>query len=278
MVLTITAPLWSDISDRTERKLGVSSARLNFDGVAVELQMSGNDGLTVTSKPWWSQHGWGYVLLVDDFEGTLKWRQMAGTVTKASDPTFVLEGTSAMKLVTGAIAGNGASADIRSIAPRNAVSWQGIEFWWDLTAAADATPRDFYMFWVIQDRWFNYTVTFGIRYLNYDATVQRRKFQYWSSGGAWADFMIPINRQIRIADPMFNYFMLVLERAGAAGYTYRLFGYGAESYNMVGIAGQAGAFGAAEQNITIACTTDAAAATTLYVDAFSLQDRTRGPA
>lgn len=273
MVLTVTAPLWSDISDRTARDLGFVRAYQECTESNEALPMAGNDGIIVSSKPWWSRHDYGEICLEDDFEGTLKWSQIAGAVTKASDPTFVHAGTSAMKMVTGAVAADQAMATI-SLTPLIAAwKYKQIELWWAFSAAAATTPRDFYIKWNVMDRAQNNGMQFGLRYLNYDATVVQKKLQYWNAAGAWANFAPPVNRTVAVTSPMFKYVLFMIGHSPGVNYTYDAIQFDNHAnLTLRGVAGQALAFDYDYQSVSLVTDTDAAFATTVYVDSFSLAD------
>lgn len=277
MVLTITAPLWSDISDRSARQLGLAYMQMYDYGSPEPLHMAGNDGLIVSPKPWWAHHGYGEVHTQDDFEGTLKWRNLGGTISKASDPTFVHDGTSSMKMVTGAIANNIASAGIELVPPTSGTHYIKMELWWCLNAAAATTPQSFMVQWEIQDRTFNLQYAFGFRYLNYLATVYQAKRQYWNSAGAWADIPAPGARPIRTTTPMFNYLLFILKRTTGGAITYDSIAHNNALQFLTGVGGQTSAFSVDMQAVSVTCVTDAAAATTAYVDSFIVEERARGP-
>jgi len=263
----------SDVTDRSSRLLGEVYGYQDCTAEAVKLPIAGNDGVSVSPKKWTSRHGQGEVCFMDDFEDTLKWTAITGTLSKASDAGHVLDGSFAMKLVTGATAGDGASAYVYATPLIYQWEYSNIELWWSISATADATPRDFYFWWSIQDRTNSEGRGFGLRYLNYLNTVQQRKWQYWTSAGAWADFPVQLPERVNTMIPQFNYLMLVVRRAPSAHYVYDLMQSNDQSCaQLKGEAGSPEALGPSQQVVTIGCTTDAAAATTLYVDDFLISN------
>lgn len=277
MVLTVTAPLWSDISDRGSRQLGLVYTQAYDYGIPEPLRQAGNDGLMVSPKPWWIHHGYGEVHMQDDFEGTLKWRQTNPTISKASDATFVHDGISSMKMVTGANANDIASATIDLVPPTAGTHFIKMELWWCLNAAAITTPQSFMVQWEIQDRYLNLQYAFGFRYLNYLAGAYNAKRQYWTGAGAWANIPAPTSKPIRTTTPMFNYLLFMLKRTQGTTIAYEAIAFNNELQLMPAVAGQTSAFALDMQTVTVSCVTDAAFATTAYVDSFVLEERARGP-
>jgi hypothetical protein len=262
---------FGDVTDRDTRLLGLIYGGRERDDATQPLIFSRPLGVLNTQIPWWSHYPRGRVLAHDDFEGTLKWGVGGGTVTKASDATFVHDGTSAMKMVTGAVAGQAAFANLWCTPIKEDTSYVAMEFWWALSAAADATPRDFQMTWTIEDQWLNIGPTFGMRYYHYDATVAQRKLMLWSSGAAWATISGG-SVKANIVYPQFNHWLLVLSRGIATGYKYEYFEMNDLKLILTGTPGAAGSFSRPAQHITMVATTDIAAATTAYVDDFVLMD------
>ena len=271
MVLTITAPLWADISDRNTRRVGTIAGHHVLKNEQIPVLIAGNDGLIVSPKPWWAYDQYGEVHAQDDFDGTLKWSQLTGTVTKASDPTFVHVGTSAMKMVTGIVAGNTATAKKWMTPPQQRTGYMVLELWWALTAAAVATPRDFSMKWSIQDAALNSTYTFGMRYLNYNATVLQWKVQYWTDASAWANVVAP-SVAVDLTNPCFHYWLMIIKRTIGVGYEYTMVMHDERQHALPTTAPAVSAFGWKEQQVELACTTDVAAATTAYVGAIIVAD------
>lgn len=277
MVLTVTAPLWADIGDREARKLGTVYGINWADGETKHLPIAGNDGVCVSPKPWWSHDAYGEILGYDDFEGTLQWRQLTGTVTKASDAGFVLQGTSALKLVTAAQAGMTASAS-QCFSPL-CMLWQysAVEFWFALSAVADVTPQDFMMFWFVQDGTTATQQKFGIRYWNYQAGAAQKKWQFWNSAGAWQDVEAGSYRRPLITTPQFNYVLLTLDSQRTGSYRYKFL-------QMMDVGGifiddtpEVIAYDRASSMVNFYVTTDVAAASTAYVGAFILHNGVYNP-
>lgn len=271
-MVRVYGAVFGDVTDRAERSIGTISATDEEDGNAEPLRLSRPQGVLVTPLPWWAHYPWGRVLCLDDFEGTLKWAQGGGTVTKASDPTHVHDGASSMKMVTGAVAGNDAIADLFTLPAAEDSDYVAIEFWWSLSTAAAGTPRDFYLTWSLEDRSMNVAPQFGIRYQNYQATVAKERLQVWNSAGAWED-IAGGGYKTMIVYPAFNYWLLVLKRDLMAAWKYEYFQMNDSGFSLSGRSGEAGGFLRPAQWITLVATTDVALATTAYVDDFVLTDK-----
>ncbi len=279
MVLTVTTPLWSDIADRSSRQLGVVYGLKVNSGLKRQVMIAGNDGLMVSPKPWWCHDGFGEVIALDDFEGTLKWAQTSGTVTRASDATFVHEGSYALKLVTGNVAGNGCIATLKTSPMLYAWDYQQMEFWFTINAAAVSTPRDFYMMWFASIPSTNHTKRFGLRYFNYNATVAQNKWQYWGSGAAWVDLAAMGVSQIPITTPEFHHVLVRLLCSPSPDPKYSVIQIDDTLCDLTGVNGEQGVYDPANhcQLIEAGCTTDAAFATTAYVDSFILHSGPYSP-
>ncbi len=130
--------------------------------------------------PWWVKYS-QKPIYIDDFESLLKWSTLSGTVAK--DTTVAFEQTTSLKLTTGAIADLEAIANIDLGYPeRQRIS---IETWIRFNQGLAATLQRFGMVFYC----YNGTEvrTFGIAFLNYLATVEQQKWQYWTADGGWLD-------------------------------------------------------------------------------------------
>lgn len=267
----IQGATFGDVTDRDTRQLGHTYGTDERTGYSIDLGFSVAKTLNTLPVPWWAHYPAGRVIELDDFEGTLKWAALGGAISKASDATFVHSGTSAMKLATGAAAG-GAQAAIHLVGPvKEDSAYVVMEFWWTWTAAAEDTPRDFFVDWWIHDQWLNIGPHFGIRYLNHSAAAYQRKFQYWGAAGAWVD-IAGGTYKTNLSAPQWNHWMIVLSRTLLGGYKYEFVRMNDSIFILTGIAGQAGAFDLPSQPVWITTTTDAAAVTTAYVDDFVIMD------
>lgn len=120
----------------------------------------------------------------------------------------------------------------------------------------------------------NASYMFGIRYWNYEATVLKRKMQYWNNAGAWTDIPPPTQQRIRITEPQFNHWMLMIRRSTvSARWEYAWIFVNDRSMSLNKVQGQAGAYTRPSNTIAMGCTTDIAAVTTAYVDDFTLSDQ-----
>ncbi len=275
MVLSVTAPLWSDVSDRSSRVLGhLTGSWTSYQDVFEKVVLHENLALCVAPTPWWEQMWRGRVLMQDDFEGTLKWAQLNGTVSRANDVTFVHDGSYAMKLLTGAVAGNPASAEIHIQGSECVLTFATLECYWALSAVLSTTPKDFYFTWLVGDRSFNASYLFGIRFWYYDGGVAKRKLQYWNNAGVWADILPPVARAIRVTSAQFNHWMLMLRRSTVSSrWEYGWLFHNDEAISINHNQGQALAYSLPDNTVVMGCTTDVAAATTAYVDDFTLMDQ-----
>lgn len=283
-MVRVYGAVFGDVTDRATRQLGlVSTADGPMTDLGViygwrerdyypqALQFSRPLGVLDTPMPWWSHHPWGRVLMLDDFEGTLKWAALGGTISKASDATFVHDGDSAMKMATGATAGDHQSAIHIAGPAKEDSDFLVMEFWWCLSAAAEATPRDFSVEWWVHDRWLNTGRHFGFRYANHSGGAYDRNLMIIDAAGGWATIAGGGIRPV-ITSPSWNYWCLALERTMLGGYKYRSFQMNDVIMLLAGTPGETLAIDIPSQPIWITCTTDAAAVTTAYVDDFVLMD------
>jgi len=260
----------TDITDRSTRDLGVVSGRRHSTDIAHPIRLTHGYSVAVGEMPWWIHHGGHYPYLVDDFEGTLKWRQNSGTISKAADQSYVHDGSYAMKMVTAATAGSIAEAWWRGPGMRTDPTYYCLELWWALSAASQDTPREFAVMWEIEDRERGEATRFGFRYWNYDTGVAKNKLQYWTSAGAWADLHI-IPYYIDITLPQWHYLLFVLRNSGGTErFRYYYMNMDTRAVYVPTADGEAYTYSRPRTDVTIYCSTDAAAATTAYVDDFGL--------
>ena len=256
-MVRVYGAVFGDVTDRATRKLG---------------RVGGPDQGAVIDRPrpWWVPIASGRICYLDDFEDTLRWAQSTATISKASDPKFVHSGASALKGVTAATAGISAAAEIFLAPLAESSTYAALGFWACLNAAADDTPRDLYVTWLVDDRANNAGHIFGLRFVNYIGTVQR-KLQYWNSAGAWADVTDGTAR-MRITAPEFRYFGITIKRTAGTAWKYEQLKMDGRTFSLTAVAGEPMTFAIPDQDIVLGCTTDAAAATTMYVDDFSIVD------
>jgi len=277
MVLTITAPLWADIGDREARVLGKVYGVNWADNDTKPLPIAGNDGVCVSPKPWWSHDAYGELQGYDEFDGTLQWTQAAGTVTKDSTPPYVLQGTSAMKLVTGAVAGNAATAT-RYFSPLIR-TWQynAIEFWFCLSAALDTTPREFRMMWTIADALTAHAHFFGIEYVHYNAAAPVKQWKYFDSTSTWVPFDPPALRTPLVTQCQFNYVLFEVNSQLTGNYLYHFLQTMDQGNIFFDAPPPLVAYTDALESVQFTVTTDAAAPTTAYIGAFILHNGIYSP-
>lgn len=269
MVLTVTAPLWSDISDRQARALGqVYATRRRFNDL-MPLTLDDMENLNTVQWPWWVYALPGRLLDMDDFEGTLRWEQIVPTVSKASDPKYVHSGTSAMKMATAAAVGDSTYAQRIFAGPDMETRALSIDMWWCLSAVAATTPRAFAFQLSIEDHYLNTSSVVGLKYVHYNAGGLVKRLYYWSSAGAWA-MCHSLVGPIDVIKPFFNFFQLQLTRSPTTGYKYFNAWHNDRSSTCGFDTPQMGAFAAARHVVDIWCETDVAAVTTAYVDDFVL--------
>lgn len=219
--------------------------------------------LAVQDPPWWLRRFGGRPVLLDDAEGTLKWTQGAGTLTKDSAATFVHSGTSALKGVTAATAAASASAYWYGGRPKTTADrYVAFGCHFQLRGVANATPRDFELYLTIYDgttRWWPRLV-----YEHYTTTALY-KLRYYNSAGVYTD--VPGGaRQIQVTIPEWHSLELVLKRT-ATTWEYKKAVMDDLEYDLsgVGIVQTAVALPPHYYPI-IEAITDAAAATTFYAD------------
>lgn len=265
MVLTITAPLWSDISDRSTRLLGKVYALKRRTNESVPITVTDMHAVNIFESPWWSYALPGRILEQDDFEGTLRWPTLSGTVTKASEPNYVHSGASAIKFVTGAVAGNGAGVSRHFPGSDSETQCMSIDMWWCLVAAAATTPREFGFTLTISDYYLANTTTMGVAFRANNAGAAVNRPIYLDSGGAW-QLMGGAPYPIYITQPCWHFWQLQILRNAVSGYTYGNFWLDDHSYALGGVGGQVTAQSQKRITLALTVTTDVALATTAYVD------------
>ena len=263
----------SDVTDRSSRLLGEVYGYQDCTAEAVKLPIAGNDGVAVSPKPWWSRHGLGEICAMDDFEDVLKWTQVQGTVSKASDTTWVHEGNFAMKIVTGATAGYEAIARLHTMPLIYQWQYSCIELWWAFSAAAATTPRFFRILWKVQDSGGSKSWQFGLEYDHYIGASPQKKWSYLDHTGAFATIpYLNLSDEVAVTEPQFNYLLLQIRRSGN-DYLYDFVQMnGKNPGTMTGVAGYEGTWDRGGQTIDISVENDADAVATLYVDAFTISN------
>ncbi len=270
-MVRVYGAVFGDVTDRAARQLGMIYGRRDRPYDPQPLSITDEFQLNTQEAPWWDWTPHGRIVCQDDFEGTLKWSQTGGTVTKASDVGFVTEGLSALKMVTGAVAGNGANAERHLPGPDNETQYLIVAFWWALSAVANTTPRDFYFTILIEDAELAASYMFGVRYHHFQAAAAVREIEFWNSAGAWERASYPGDEHpTAVVYPFWNQWQLAISRSSVAGYKYKNIWVTDRSYFVDGTLGEVGAFALDQHDVVFGCTTDAAAATTAYVDGFTL--------
>jgi len=262
---------FGDVTDRPERSIGTISATDEKRGSPQPLSLSQPQGVLVTPMPWASHYPWGRVILHDDFESTLKWKQVSGTVTRANDAEYVHGDLYSMKMLTGATAGNGAAGSIFRQPPRSDSMYAVLELHFALSAALDATPRDFYLAWNIQNQNLAHGHQFGLRLLHHSGGAFQRQLQYRNAAGAWAD-IVGVTYKIPVTGAMWHYLVIVLKYNVATGWQYYWGRMNDSEFLMNTLACQEVAFVSPYQEVILECMTDADAATTAYIDDLTLLD------
>jgi len=303
MVLDVTAPLWSDISDRLGRLLGRVSLvdlGLNYSGQIIPMNNDAVDAgipglysgggtyafngatwdrlrcsqkaLINRARPWQVRQQSGRILALDDFESTLRWLQVLGTCTKASDAGGIWSGGSAMKMVTGGAAGNQAQAEIILPMLDRTSTYYSCGCWFSLQAAAAVTPRDFYIEWTLNDNKVGVSPIFRARYLHYNAGAVQHKLQYWQAAATWVD--VPSGGMT--IDPTlkgWNWLEIIGKRGAGGTGTYEGIRFDDSYFSLTGQAAEQQAYNSESMYVSMFVTTDVAAVTTAYVDDFVLVDQ-----
>lgn len=257
----------SDVTDREQRALGYTCGKRMSTGAIHPIRLAHGYGAVVSPRTWWMHHAGHYPLLVDDFEGTLKWKTGAGTVALASDTGYVLEGAKALKLTTGATAGNQAMAFFETGQVRTDTTYYALELWFALNCANASGPRDFEVWWTINDNQSNIRYDFGWRYLFYNSGVAQKKLQYYNSSGAWTNGSLA-TIDILVTTAQWHYFLAMLQRDADGHIRYR---YACMDGNVMylltpGTSGYESTVGTPGTTIMLTTTTDTAVATNAYVD------------
>jgi len=258
MVLTITAPLWADISDRASRILGGASLL--------------NSGLTpLAQRPWQQRIQTGRLVFYDDFEGTLRWTQNNATMTQASDATFVVDGIKALKLVTGAVAAASASGQVVIVPFTETDGYAVAGIWLCLSAAAASTPRYVNFSVQVQDRALNSYYLFALQFANYVSGASQHKLQYMNSASAWVD-LTGGGASMTVTGPVFVYFAICMKRVTGTGWLYQWVQFNDRKFDLTGVAAHTYAFTDEGVNIDVGVVTDVAAASTCYADCLTVVD------
>jgi len=268
-MVRIQGATFGDVTDRATRLLGIAQARgYAYDGSSwLEQRADGYNRLGMIDIPWWVRKYGGRPIFMDDMEGTLKWTQALGTITKDSTATFVHSGTSALKGVTAAIAASVAAATMFLAKPStSATKFQAAGVHFCLQAAADTTPRSFELDIRISDGTTLYYAQ--VRYLHY-LTSSQKKLQYYDSSQAWTD-MAGGSMPIWVTQPQWHDMVLMTKRGMTDWRYYRLFVDG-KMFDLDTIA----LYSIASSDppsyfVQLSATTDAALATTFYADDFWL--------
>lgn len=206
---------------------------------------------------------------MDDMSGTLKWSQGAGTVSLASDPTFVFQGANALKLLTGNVAGNQALAQMWLPNAYYDLQFLVFELYWDLSGGSALAPRDFTLTWDISDQLLNQTYTGGVRYWANQAGVSKKLIQRMDNTGAWVN-AYPLPVTIDITVPMFNHWTVVLQRA--TSWTYRWMMQNDRVMGLNNLAMVSAPYTNSQIKVVAYAETDTASAVTAYVGGFLLSD------
>jgi len=256
----------SDVTDRYLRKLGIAYGYQDITKAAIPVPMAGNDGVSVSPKPWWCHHGQGEILLWDDFNGALQWLSTLGTLSRASDQGCILVGDYSAKLVTGTTAGNTANM-IKYTSPLiDEWEYHTLELWWMLYTPAATTPRSIEVDWDIH-KWNGSTARrFAFRYLANNSGTPTWKPQYFDSTGAWVDLW-PVAKPIQITNPQWHHLLIQVRCPTGAPYEYDFIQHDQVAYDLGGVAGYTQSYDRGQTIIQITATTDVALATTAYVGA-----------
>jgi len=240
-----------------------------LNGATWDRLRSNYKNLLVRERPWQNRIPSGRVVCEDDFEGTLAWSQINGTVTKASDAGYVNSKSYALKCVTGAVAGNVATG--RRILPQlpEASTYATLGFFGALSAAAATTPRFIRVFWLVEDKTLNALYKFGLALEWYVGANPERYICYWGSGVDWVnvDAFRPLTR---ITVPQFHYFEITIKRTAGSFWKYEKIRFDDRAWSLTGTATEVQAFSIEGQTVDLECVTDAAAATTAYFDDFTI--------
>jgi len=253
------------------RNLYTTGFGVAYNGATWDRIRCNYKNLLTRNRPWQNRIPSGRVVCEDDFEGTLAWSQINGTVTKASDAGYVNSKSYALKCVTGAVANNVATA--RRILPQlpEASTYATLGFFGALSAVAATTPRFIRVFWLVEDKALNQLYKFGLALEWYVGANPERYICYWGSGVDWVnvDAFRPLTH---ITVPQFHYFEITIKRTAGSFWKYEKIRFDDRAWSLTGTATEVQAFAIEGQTVDLECVTDAAAATTAYFDDFTIVD------
>jgi len=220
----------------------------------------------VKSYPWWLRYLPGRIQFLDDFEGVLKWELVAGVVTKYSG-IEVFEGTNALSLVTGAVAGNVAQAQVYlGYFPKCRAAFQ---MRWHALNAADTTMRKMQVRLEFRDGVNNNQVY--IQYLK-NLTTPQNKWQLQNPAGTWDD--IPGAAQnIDTTKSIHHFLRLVADLTVSPPLLLSFESDNLLIENLAIALRSVAAPGVPYINMALETETDVALASTAYFDALCLSDR-----
>jgi len=218
------------------------------------------------SLPWWLRYAPARICYMDDFEGVLKWKQNAGTVTKDSSVN-VFEGSNALKLVTGAVAGNYAIAKL--FLPMLVKAKIALQLRWSSCPTFDVDLRSF------TARIYNYDGTYfdqlELRYLK-NLSGYQNKWQYFGPGGSFLD--LPGGGQdLRLCDP-YNHYLRVVWDLSTRPAKLTEFESNTLLLRPANVQGYyTGSATPPSASIELECMTDVASSVNAYVDTLCLSDQ-----
>lgn len=277
MVLRLTNPILNDVSDRPTRKLGLPQARGTADDTAYDTRLTLHRRLAVdASVPWWVPVPVGRLLLLEDFTfpSIANWGALFGA--RAYDGSQGHARTGAMKLTTGAVAGNQATAErfLPLPADQAASSVANIILGCWFNPVSDANWGHFDVVLDLDD---TLQRRLGVlRFLRRDVGLQN-KVQYFDSAGIPQDLGVA-----PISDTMWWHLLVLelayLQGAGAAGYLrYVSARFDDHRYAFpAGVEGQAIATTGLERGaIQLGTVTTAAVAVNVYTTSIFVADNSQ---
>lgn len=302
MTLVLRSATLTDVSDRAARIVGgvryspsgSASDGFSNNGVNDWLDTAGSDRIPTSAPMLFNGSTWDRVradvggmlyqkplpvtvrrsprriLVADDFEATtLAWGTGTGTVTRDATLASVRAGIASMKLVTGATAGNGATALFE-------VGYQGlqkyvIELWWAELAAAVTTPRRFSVLLEVIDGTNNHYLE--VAYLK-NLTTAQNKWQFSADGTTYNDVTGGAETlTFRTTVPYtWHYFRGHFNMSAA---TPNLDELHTDTLDLTGLTAAGGVISntATAVDLTVGGTTDVAAASTFAVDQVLVSDQ-----
>jgi hypothetical protein len=301
MTLVLRAATLADVSDRQSRHLGaveiepganvsdnmaVSTSRLILDVAAGQRvvptqpntfdqsgysRLRGDVGGMLYQKPLpvAVRRSPRRILIVDDFEASaLKWAQLGATVSRTTTANEFWDGVAAMKMVTGVVPA------VRTLAGKY-WGYQGlqkyvVELWWSWSAAADTTPRRFGIELILGDGTNIHYL--GVAYTKNETTPQN-KWQYTADGVTFSDVTGGAETlAVDAAAPYTWHYLRAHFNMSTA--TPTLSELHTDTLDLTGLshAGAASADARIRNEIDLVLWTDAAAATTAYVDDVVVSD------